>query len=230
MFIPVYDGRPLAHISRPYFTWLILAVNIAIYFTFQQSVGIQASAVSFGLIPAIVSDIMELPAHLAVVPEDFTYITYAFLHGDFMHLLGNMLFFWVFADNVEDALGHAKFLIFFALCAIAGGLLHVLVTPESTAPLIGASGAVAGVVAAYLILHPHTKVWILAFGRLPLRLSAFWCLGLWIAFQFFQFFAAPESQVSWAAHIGGIVAGAILVMVLKKPDVQLFDRGIRTAP
>ena len=91
-----------------------------------------------------------------------------------------MLFLWVFGDNVEDALGHFRFLIFYLLCAMPGALLHGLVAPESEIPLIGASGAIAGVVAAYLILHPRVKIWILAFGRIPLRIPAYITLVLWI--------------------------------------------------
>ena len=106
---------------------------------------------------------------IAVVPETLTYVTYSFLHGDIFHLGGNMLFLWVFGDNIEDALGHVKFLVFYLLCAAAGALFHGLLAPLSQVPLIGASGAIAGVVTAYLILHPRVKIWILAFARIPLR-------------------------------------------------------------
>ena len=98
-----------------------------------------------------------------------------------------MLFLWVFGDNVEDALGHIKFLIFYALCAVAGALLHGLIAPESQVPLIGASGAIAGVVTAYLMLHPRVKVWILALGRIPMRIPAYITLALWILFQLVLF-------------------------------------------
>ena len=139
-----------------------------------------------------------------------------------------MLFLWVFGDNVEDALGHVKFLIFYLLCAIAGALFHGLLAPLSQVPLIGASGAIAGVVAAYLILHPRVKIWILAFGRIPLRIPAYITLVLWILFQFVMFAVGGEDQVSWACHIGGIVAGAVLVLILRSRDVPLFDREIVT--
>jgi membrane associated rhomboid family serine protease len=170
----------------------------------------------------------ELPPELVVVPEELTYITYAFLHADIFHLGGNMLFLWVFGDNVEDALGHIKFLIFYLLCAMAGALLHGLIAPDSQIPLIGASGAVAGVVAAYLILHPRVKIWILAFGRIPLRIPAYIALALWILFQFAMFAFGGDEQVSFAAHIGGIVAGAVLVLLLRSRDVPLFDKEIVT--
>ncbi len=107
------------------------------------------------------------------------------LHADWMHLLGNMLFLWVFGDNVEDAMGHLRFLVFSLICGIAGGRAYALLGPQaSEAPLVGASGAVSGVVAAYLVLYPRVRVWILLFWRLPLPLSALWCLGGWILLQF----------------------------------------------
>src|SRR5690606_36849210 len=117
-----------------------------------------------------------------------------------------MLFLWVFGDNVEDALGNVKFLIFYLACAAAGAWLHGILAPESQAPLIGASGAIAGIVAAYLMLHPRVKIWVLAFARFPVRLPAWIVLALWIAFQFVMVALIPEDQVSWAAHIGGIIA------------------------
>ncbi len=139
-----------------------------------------------------------------------------------------MLFLWVFGDNVEDALGHFKFLIFFLACAAAGAFFHGIVLPESRAPLIGASGAVAGIVAAYLLLHPKVKVWVLAFGRLPLRIPAVIPLLIWIGFQFVMLVSDTNGAVSWPAHVGGIIAGAVLVLVMRRPGVPLFDRTIVT--
>ncbi len=121
-----------------------------------------------------------------------------------------------------------KFLLFYLVCAVAGAWLHGVMAPLSDVPLIGASGAVAGIVAAYLLLHPRVKIWILAFARIPLRIPAWIALALWIGFQFVMFAIAGEDQISWAAHIGGIVAGAALVTVLKRPEVPLFDRSIVT--
>jgi membrane associated rhomboid family serine protease len=144
----------------------------------------QASAISFGLIPAAFNGQAERPVEIAAVPDLLTLVTYAFLHADLMHLLGNMIFLWVFADNVEDALGHLRYLVFYMLCAIAAGYAFVLSDPTSHAPVIGASGAVGGNIAAYLLLHPRAKVWILLFLRIPLRLSAMYVLGFWVIFQF----------------------------------------------
>src|SRR5262249_49118547 len=209
--IPLYDTNPLRYIRHAYVTWALLAANIFVFFFIEHG-GLtgsdQASAVAFGVIPAVFDHLGERPADLAFVPDSLTLLPYAFFHGDFWHLLGNMVFLWVFADNVEDAMGHFRFLIFYCLCAIGGGYAYVLSAPDSPAPLIGASGAVAGIVAAYFILHPYAKVWILLFGRIPLRLSALWVLGFWIVFQIFTAFAGTgDNRVAWWTHVGGLVTG-----------------------
>ncbi|MBC7337746.1 MAG: rhomboid family intramembrane serine protease, partial [Clostridia bacterium] len=133
-----------------------------------------------------------------------------------------------FGDNVEDALGHIRFLIFYLACAAAGALFHALVAPLSQAPLIGASGAVSGVVAAYLMLHPKVRIWVLVLFRFPLPLPAFVPLAFWIGQQFFMLLADGETNVSWGAHVGGILAGAILVLFMRRRGVPLFDRTIVT--
>jgi membrane associated rhomboid family serine protease len=163
------------------------------------------------------------------VPESFTLVTYMFLHGDPFHLLGNMLFLWVFGDNVEDALGHLRFLAFYLACGIFAGLVHAFVvenwiTTSSGVPLIGASGAVAGVITAYLMLHPHVRVWVLAFRFIPLRISAMFALGAWILSQFVMLALPNIGPVAWWAHIGGIVAGGVLVLFMRRPGVALFGR------
>jgi membrane associated rhomboid family serine protease len=143
-----------------------------------------------------------------------------------MHLASNMLFLWVFGDNVEDALGHVRFLLFYGLCAAAAALLHGVISPLSEGPLIGASGAISGVIAAYLILHPRVRVWVLVLFRIPLPLPAFVPLIFWVFQQFYMLFADSGGAVSWAAHIGGMLAGSALVLLLRRRDVPLFDRGL----
>lgn len=228
MFIPLHDANSLRHIKRQYVTLALIALNVIAYLatTVAGEDFAFAAALGLGYIPSVSNDLAVLPPELDWVPEPLTYITYSFLHGDLMHLGGNMLFLWVFGDNVEDALGHFRYLIFYLACAVAGAYMHGFIAPDSNAPLIGASGAVAGIVAAYLILHPRVKVWVLAFARIPLRIPAFILLALWIGFQFLMLFIDTENQVSWAAHAGGIVAGAILVVILRRRDVPLFDRRI----
>lgn len=216
-------------------TTIIIALNVIIFCLFNlldmgESIAEGFSVLAFGHIPSVYHDTKVLPAVYQAIPDDFyalTALTSAFLHADIWHLGGNMLFIWVFGDNVEDALGHIKFLLFYVLCAFAAAWFHAYVFADSDAPLIGASGAAAGIVAAYLMLHPKMKVWVLFLARVPLRLSAIWLLGGWVAFQLFMFFADTEEQISWAAHVGGIVAGAVLVILLKRRDVPLFDREIK---
>jgi len=229
MFIPLHDANSLKHINAQYVTLALIGVNVAVYLVVNLNLladAYEAAVFSFGYIPAVVNDFAELPPVRAVIPEELSLISYAFLHGDFMHLASNMLFLWVFGDNVEDALGHFRFLVFYLLCAIAGALAHGLLVPESTAPLIGASGAISGVIGAYLMLHPKVRIWVLAFGRIPLRLPAAIPLVLWIAYQLAAIFLLPEDGVSWAAHVGGFAAGVFLVIVSRRRGVPLFDRTI----
>jgi membrane associated rhomboid family serine protease len=230
MFIPLHDANSLKHIKLQYVTLALIAANVLIFaFTALGSDDFTTAAVyGLGFVPSVVYDRFELPSELVLVPEDLTYVTYAFLHSDIFHLGGNMIFLWVFGDNVEDAMGHFRFIVFYLACAIAGAALHGMIGPDSQAPLIGASGAIAGIIAAYLVLHPRVKVWVLDFGRTPLRIPAYIALVLWIGFQFLMFAIGGEDQISWACHIGGIVAGVILVFILKRSDVPVFDREVVT--
>jgi membrane associated rhomboid family serine protease len=230
MFIPLHDANSLKHIKMQYVTIGLIVFDAVIYlFTVLHGQGFaEATAVSLGYIPAVAFDHAELPPQLELVPESFTYLTYAFLHSDIFHLGGNMLFLWVFGDNVEDALGHIRFLVFYLLCAAGGALLHGLVVPNSQMPLIGASGAIAGIVTAYLVLHPRVKIWVLAFGRIPLRIPAWIAILAWILFQFGMMLFGDEEQISWACHVGGILTGAALVLILKRRGVPVLDREIVT--
>jgi membrane associated rhomboid family serine protease len=229
MFIPLHDANNLKHIRAQYVTLTLIALNVAVYLGVNLDLvsgAYEAAVFSFGYIPAVVNDLVELPPARVIIPEEFSLVSYAFLHGDFMHLASNMLFLWVFGDNVEDALGHFRFLAFYLLCAIAGALAHGFLVPDSTAPLIGASGAISGVIGAYLMLHPKVRIWVLAFGRIPLRLPAAIPLLFWIGYQLAAVFLMADEGVSWAAHVGGFAAGVILVVLLKRRGVPLFDRAI----
>lgn len=230
MFIPLHDRNDLNHIRLQYVTLGLIVLNVLIWGATSLSGDTgeftTAAVLGFGYIPAVVNGYADLAPGLSVVPEGATYVTYSFLHADFWHIAGNMLFLWVFGDNIEDAMGHFRFLIFYLLCAAAGALAHGLLDPHSEAPLIGASGAVAGIVAAYLVLHPRVRVWVLVLGRIPLPLPAFVPLAGWILYQLFMIVTDADGAISWAAHIGGIIAGAILVLVMKRRDVPLFDRKI----
>ncbi|MCC2110524.1 MAG: rhomboid family intramembrane serine protease [Hyphomicrobiales bacterium] len=228
MFIPLHDSNPLNHVRFQFMTVAIIAVNVVAYFLTADGLFEtvrQADVLSFGVIPAVITDAVNLPVEYVVLPEEITLVSYAFMHGDIWHLGGNMLFLWVFGDNVEDAVGHFRFLIFYLLCAIGGALVHIAVMPESQSPLIGASGATAGIVAAYLLLHPHVRLWVLAFGRFPIPISALWALSAWIIMQFIAIATSDaEDAVAWWAHVGGIVTGAVLILIMRRRGVPLFDR------
>lgn len=230
MFIPLHDTNSLKHIRLQYVTIGLIVLNVAVWlFTELAPVDVaEAAIVRFGYIPAVAFDYAELAPGIAVVPEAANYLTYAFLHSGFLHLATNMLFLWVFGDNVEDAMGHLRFLLFYLLCAAAGALFHGLLGPASQAPLVGASGAISGVVTAYVLLHPRVRVWVLVLFRIPLPLPAFIPLLIWIGQQFFMLIFDRQDNVSWGAHVGGIVAGGLLVLVLRRPGVPLFDRQIVT--
>ena len=138
-----------------------------------------------------------------------------------------MLFLWVFGDNVEDAMGHLKFLAFYLLCGIAGGLAHAAFLPSSTLPLVGASGAIAGVIAAYLMLHPRVRVWVLAFRIASVADAGGAGAGV-LGGDAVRHggCSSPADGVAWWAHVGGMVAGAVLVLFMRRPGVPLFDRGL----
>ena len=183
MFVPLYDDNPLRNLSAPWVTRGLILANVLIYVLFQEPALVgpanaEAVLASFGMIPAVVSGYAYLPPELQRLPEETTLLTYMFLHAGWLHLGTNMLFLWVFGDNVEDAMGHARFLAFYLACGVAAGLVHLASAPDSQVPLVGASGAIAGCVAAYLILHPRVKLWVLVLMRIPLPVPAWLALGL----------------------------------------------------
>jgi membrane associated rhomboid family serine protease len=232
MFIPLHDDNPLRFIKFPVVNYLLILINVVVFFAFQSGLVGQfgeAGTVALAIIPC------ELFGHSAcslagdsqignvLVPEAITPITYMFLHGSAMHLLGNMVFLWVFGDNVEDAVGHFWYLVFYLLCGVVAGYAHSLVSPSSNIPLVGASGAVAGVIAAYLMLHPNVFVWALALGVLSVHLKAVWVLGAWVVMQFVSLATEQASNVAFVAHIGGLAAGALLILFMRRPEVKLFQ-------
>jgi membrane associated rhomboid family serine protease len=218
MFLPLYDGVPLVHLKAPLVTRALIGACVAAYVLTGFGllpVPEEAIAMGFGIIPAVLFGTKALPQSLHYVPEPLTLVTSIFMHGSVMHLAGNMLFLWVFGDNVEDGMGHRRFLAFFLVCGVAAGLTHALSEPHSTRPLIGASGAVAGVVAAYLILYPKVKVWCLFFGRIPLKVPAVFAIGSWILLQVAAAVLGADEGVGWFAHLGGLAAGAALTPFLR---------------
>lgn len=235
MFVPVWDENPLREIRFQFVTVGLIVLNVLVLLFEVSSLTPQAVA-SFAIVPSELFQVRmvgggtaAVSGDLLAIPERWTLLTYMFFHGDVLHLGSNMLFLWVFGDNIEDDLGHFRFLAFYLACGVFAGLLHAWMQPESRIPLIGASGAVAGVVAGYIILHPRVRVWVLALRVIPLRLNAMFVLGLWIATQFVMLLVPQTDQVAWWAHVGGILAGAALVVVLRRPGVPLFDKGLSSA-
>ena len=227
MFLPIYDDNRLKSIRFQFVTLAIVLANIVIW-AFFSSTGetgayLSGFELSYGFIPSVVTDQAMLPAEYHVLPTAFSFVTYAFIHMGFWHLLGNMLFLWVFGDNVEDAFGHIRFILFYLLCAAAAAGAHTWTMPDSDASLLGASGAVSGVVAAYLMLTPRVWVWVLVLGRFPLALPAWILLLVWIGYQFIML-ALGNTEVSYGAHAGGIMAGAALTLVLRRRGVPLFAK------
>jgi membrane associated rhomboid family serine protease len=241
VFVPVYDINPLRRIRFQYVTVGLIALNVLVFLLFQVRdlylTGDECAQVTFtkafGIIPL---QLLGIPVSFSDCPDGalsafnfpapLTLLTYMFLHGSIWHLVGNMLFLWVFGDNVEDALGHVRFLIFYLVCGIAGGLLYFATQLNSTSPLIGASGAIAGVVAAYVMLSPHVHLWVLVLRIIPLQLPAYWAIGAWIAMNLFLAVSGLDSGIAWWAHIGGIITGAILVVFMRQRGVPLFARPV----
>lgn len=204
----------------PVVTVSIIVVNILI-FTFEATLPraeLQYLVITFGLVPALqLQMFQQAPFSVATwIPM----VTSMFLHGGWFHVLGNMLYLWVFGDNIEDVLGRGKFLLFYLLAGFAGGLAHIASAPHSIIPTIGASGAVAGVLGAYFITFPHSRVlalvpllFIVTFVELPAVLFLF----LWIGLQLINGvigIMGPQNMVAWWAHIGGFAAGMLLIKIL----------------
>lgn len=227
MFVPFHDGVPMRNLRAPLVTYAFILSCSVIYgglalITVETSE--IAIAAGFGLIPSVLFGTAHLPPELAQAPVWATLFTNIFIHASLAHLLGNMLFLWVFGDNVEDAMGHVRFVLFFIACGVAGSLSHAFVNASSEQPLVGASGAIAGVIAAYVILHPRVRIWGLAFKFVPLRIPAYWAIAAWISLQVVQAWLARESSIGWWAHIGGFVAGVILTPLLVRRGTPLFGR------
>lgn len=225
MFLPLYDGVALKYVRRPIVNYLLIGANFVIFSALWLGLLGDADRVdtSLGVIPAVLFGFADLAPGLALTPPPATLLTGMFLHGSWIHLLGNMIFLWVFGDNVEDCMGGRRYLLFYLACGVAGALVYALVLPHSEGPLIGASAAISGVVAAYLMLYPHAHVYGLIFTFLPFNIEAMYCVGAWIVLQAFSALGGGDPQIGWWAHVGGIAAGAALIVVLKRREVSLFS-------
>lgn len=239
MVMPIWDDNPFKSAVPPLATWTLIALNIVLFLTQVAAPGdaITDGAMGFGAIPAAVLHLDPVATALqhdssgGWLRPELTLVTSMFLHGDLLHLLGNMLFLFVFGDNIEHALGRTRFVAFYLLCGIGATLAYVAVDPYSTVPLVGASGAIAGVVAAYAMIRPCAKVTVFVW-RIVVRLRAYWVIGAWLLWQLLQIAAQPGDGVAYAAHLGGFVLGIVLLLALKGPDVVLFvcaDPGLDVA-
>jgi len=220
MVMPLYDDNPFKLPHTPVVSWSLIGITIATFvLEFSANDDPTVIASQFGVIPAAVAGAFSFPG--AVNPL-LTLITYQFLHADIVHLIGNLIFLWVFADNVEQALGRWRFLAFYLAVGAAGALAFVFSDTTSLVPLIGASGSISGVVIAYLMLRPCAKLTALVLG-IPLRISAYWIIGVFIAIQFVNLGSATKSDVAWWCHVGGMAAGGLLFPLMKRPGVKLFE-------
>jgi len=225
-FLPLHDKNPRILIVRPWVTWgVILACGLLYLLQVQAPPGEARRLVyALGMVPATLTGERVLADELYLVPPWLTLVTSMFLHASPMHLIGNMLYLWVFGDNLEDAMGHGRFLLFYLLCGIVAGLAQTAFDPGSTVPTIGASGAVSGVLGGYLILHPKARI-LVPIVIIPLYLPAYLLLSFWIGFQLVAAFAAPTGaveSVAWWAHIGGFAAGMALIVPFRRKTVPLF--------
>jgi membrane associated rhomboid family serine protease len=226
MFLPIRDDNP--HTSTPFVNYgLIIACAAAFLWQLMLGEGGNAAIASFGLIPARLFGAAQLPPHLDMIPAWATVFSSMFLHGGWMHFLGNMGYLWIFGDNVEASLGHKRYLVFYLLCGVAAALSQSLAAPGSQVPMIGASGAIAGVLGAYLVLHPRSNIKVLIFFGIItiINVPAFIVLGFWFGGQLLSSAAADPGApgVAFLAHIGGFVAGAVLVFFFKKRNVRVFE-------
>ena len=216
--IPLSDDNPTR--IRPVVSWALMGACVLVFlwqFSLPRDAG-QAVIYALGLIPARLLEGAQLPASLQVVPAYATVFSSMFLHGGWLHLLGNMLYLWIFADNVEDRMGHGRFLGFYFLCGVAAAAAQALPAPGSEIPMVGASGAISGVLGAYLLMFPRAQVVVLiplGFLFPVVRLPALLVLGLWFGLQLLESVGqSAGGGVAFRAHVGGFVAGLALAPLL----------------
>ena len=232
--IPIRDFNPASR--RPYVTVSLIAACILV-FLWQMSLGPRTGQVithQFGFIPAILFGQATFGTDGGLVPAWTTLFTSMFMHGSIMHLGGNMLYLWIFGNNIEDVMGHGRFLVFYLICGLAATMAQALPDMSSTIPMIGASGAISGVLGAYLLLFPKAQVQVvIPIGFFMMRkIPAGWLLGIWIAFQVMSGMSseAAGGGVAWWAHVGGFVAGMMLVHLFRQRNpTPALDPGLPSA-
>jgi len=213
--IPLKDDNPTS--GKPIVTYFIIGLCIFVFLMQLSSQSYKSGQLfySYGLIPSVLMNNNQLPMNLYAIPSWITIFTSMFMHGGFMHLLGNMLYMWIFADNIEDNLGPTKFLVFYLLSGAGAAMTQVLMDTYSQVPMIGASGAIGGILGAYLVNYPNAKVLVLipfGFFSQLIKIKALYVLGFWFILQFIS----SGGGVAYAAHIGGFISGIILILFFNK--------------
>lgn len=231
--IPISDDNP--GITAPIVSWAIIAACVAAYI-WQLSLGPRETQaiMALGFVPLSLFQHIAPPSGPFDVPAGATLFTSMFLHGGLLHLGGNMLFLWIFGNNVEDAMGHLKFLAFYLLCGVAAALTLAFMQPASPIPMVGASGAISGVLAGYMLLYPRAQVTVvvpLGIIFYPLAVGAAWVVGFWFVLQLVSAAFSDPSQpgVAFWAHVGGFIAGLVLTPILKSAQFPLFGQ-VRRGP
>jgi rhomboid family protein len=234
MVLPLHDDNPTT--TPPYVTVGVIIACALMYLgqhLLLSSAGAQQVAYALGVIPAVLTGREALPPEIALLPPPATIFTSMFMHAGFLHLAGNMWFLWIFGNNVEEAMGHVRFLIFYVMCGVVAVFSQVLPNPGSITPMVGASGAISGVLGAYMLLYPRARVLLgLPVGFLIIQLGRFpavWVLAAWFVMQLLmgsisaaQIPGRTEGSIAFGAHIGGFVAGLLLVTIFKRRGVPLW--------
>ena len=233
--IPLKDDNPTD--NKPIVTYWLIGICVFVFIIELSSSSYRTGAFfySFGLIPSALLGHTQLSQDLYVIPAFLTIFSSMFVHGGFMHLIGNMLYMWIFADNIEDNLGPKRFITFYLLCGICAAMTQVIMDTHSQIPMVGASGAIGGVLGAYLINHPHAKVLVLiplGFFSQILRIKAIYVLGFWFILQFINSaLTNPQGGgVAYAAHIGGFLSGVILILFFNKKRKKKIKKKIIKGP
>jgi len=233
--IPISDDNPVSHV--PFVTWLLIAACVAAYLwevSLGEPVMDQALAV-FGFTPSTFFGYEQAPSEVLGIPAKATVFTSMFLHGGFLHLAGNMLYLWIFGNNIEEAMGHIKYVLFYLACGVLAALAMGGIDTASQVPMVGASGAISGVLGAYMLLYPRARVHViipLGIILYPLWVRAVWVVGAWFALQLVSAAFTDPTQPGTAfwAHVGGFVAGLVLTPVLKSRDVRYFGPYLQRGP
>ena len=228
--IPLKDDNPTS--GRPTVTYFLIGMCVVIFFVQLGSESYRTGQLfySYGLIPSVLMGHDQLPMDLYVVPAYMTIFSSMFMHGGFMHLIGNMLYMWIFADNIEDSLGPTNFIIFYFLSGVGAAMAQVLADTSSQIPMVGASGAIGGVLGAYIINYPKAKVLVLipfGFFSQLIKIKALYVLGFWFVLQFINssMMSSQGGGVAYAAHIGGFVSGVLLILFFNKKRKTKIIKG-----